>query len=594
MQKRMGAPARGGVAVLIGLVLATTAAPAARADFHLMSIREVYPGAANDSYVMLQMYSPGQTNLNGHQIVLYGATGTALTTFTFSGGVAKGESQRTILVADDGYAAGFPSGPEPDRTHAGLNIPAGGGAACFVAVDCVAWGNFSGSVSPSPGNPASPGGVTAGEALHRSIAAGCSTLLEAGDDTDDSANDFSEQAPNPRSNATQPTEQACPSLPNTTIGSPKPADPTKSTSASLTFTASPASGASFECKLDTEPGFTACSSPKAYTELAEGVRTFEVRAVNSAGKDPTPAVHKWRIDLTPPVATIVKTPPDPSPGNSASFTYGSNEGGVTFECSLAPTGDPDAFSSCPATGKTYPDAQHPAPFADGSWTFKVRATDQVGNQGIADEFSWEVDNSLADVTPPETTLVSTPPDPSQSSSASFTYKSNEIGSTFECSLDGAAFAVCPSAGIAYTGLANGSHSFQVRATDGFGNTDKTPAGHSWQVAVPAALPSLDPPPVVPLTSLATPETTITGRPGAVTRDRTPTFRFRPSIAGSGFQCKLDRGPFRSCRSPFTTRTLSFGRHALQVRAIFGGLIDATPARASFKVLRPPASSRGGS
>ncbi len=578
------------VALLAMIAMTQAVAPFARADFHFMSAREVYAGAANDSYVMLQMYSAGQTNLNGHQIVVYGPTGSALTTFTFSGGVANGESQRTILVADDGYAAGFPSGPTPDRTHAGLNIPAGGGAVCFVSVDCVAWGNFSGSVNPSPGNPVSPSGVSAGKALHRSIAAGCPTLLEAGDDTNNSAANFSEQTPKPRSNTTAPIETPCPSLPNTTIGNPKPANPTKSTEASFNFTASPATGASFECKLDDEPAFTSCSSPKAYADLDEGMHTFEVRAVNSAGADPSPAKHEWRVDMTPPSATILTQPQDPSPGNSASFTYKSSEFGSTFQCSLEPAGDADAFSACPAGGKTYPDAQHPAPFADGEWIFKVRATDQVGNQGAAAEFTWEVDNSLADETPPQTTITAKPPDPSSSANASFSYESNEAGSTFECSLDGVAFAGCPATGIAYTGLASGAHSFQVRATDGAGNTDKTPAGYSWQVAVPTA-PAIGPPPVIPLAAPEVPETTITAKPGAVTRDRTPTFRFRSSVAGSSFQCKVDGGPFRSCRSPLTTTSLSFGRHAVQVRAIAAGLADPTPARSGFKVAKP---KRGGS
>jgi hypothetical protein len=580
------APVRSGrrFALSLGAVaLALIAAPAARADFHLMSIREVYPGAANDSYVMLQMYSSGQTNLNGHQITLYGSTGSVLTTFTFAGGVANGENQRTVLVADDGYAAGFPSGPAPDRTHAALNLPAGGGAICFAGVDCVAWGNFSGTVSPSPGTPASAAGVTAGKALHRSIAAGCSTLLEATDDTDSSVADFSEQTPNPRSNASAIVETVCPSLPNTTIGNPKPANPTKSTTASFAFTATPSTGATFECKLDAEPGFTTCSSPTEYTELGEATHKFEVRAVNSAGADPSPAKHEWRVDLTPPAATILTQPADPSPGNSAGFTYSANETGSTFQCSLEPAGEPPVFSTCASSGKTYPDAQHPAPFADGEWTFEVRATDPAGNQGAADTFTWEVDNSQADETPPQTTIELAPPDPSTSASAPFTYSSNEAGSSFECALDGGAFTSCPASGIVYTALANGPHSFQVRATDGAGNPDPTPAGYSWQVAVPLPIAPV-PSPVFSALAPPRPQTTITSKPGALTRDRTPSFRFRSSLAGSSFQCKVDRAPFRACRSPFTTKPLAPGPHVVRIRALVASLNDPTPAVARFKVI----------
>ena len=53
-----------------------------------------------------------------------------------------------------------------------------------------------------------------------------------------------------------------------------------------------------------------------------------------------------------------------------------------------------------------------------------------------------------------------------------------------------------------------------------------------------------------------PQTTIRGRPANRTRDRTPTFRFASDESGSRFLCKIDSAPFRSCRSPLTTRRLS--------------------------------------
>ncbi len=565
-----------------GLLL--TAAPS-RADFHLMSVREVYPGAANDSYVTLQMYSPGQTNLNGHQIAVYGPTGSTVTTFTFSGGVAKGESQRTVLVADDGYAATFESGPAPDRTHAALNVPSTGGAVCFVSVDCVSWGSFSGSISPPPGSPALPGGVAPGSALRRTVSGGsCSNQLDAADDTDDSEEDFTLQAPHPRSNASTVEEGATctPSqLPTATIDS-GPANLTKSTSASFTYHSTPA-GASFICKLDAA-AYQPCGA--ASTDypgpLAQGKHSFRVRAENANGTGARD-VHEWTIDTTAPTAEIKTQPPDPSPGDSVKFTYGANEGGSSFECSLVPLAQSPNFSSCLATGKTYTNV------ADGEYTFEVRASDKAGNQGAADSYSWEVKNSLNDKTPPQTTIVAKPPNPSTSPNASFGYESDEPGSSFECKLDGGAFVGCESAGVTYFGLENGPHSFQVRARDAIGNLDESPADYSWDVAVPAfEPPPILPPPLPELASIAlgaSPQTILTTKPGAVTRDRTPTFRFRSNVAGSSFGCKADRGAFRPCSSPFTAKTLAFGAHTVQIRAAANGSVDSTPAKSSFRVAK---------
>ena len=62
----------------------------------------------------------------------------------------------------------------------------------------------------------------------------------------------------------------------------------------------------------------------------------------------------------------------------------------------------------------------------------------------------------------------------------YTFSTSEPNYTFECSLDGDAFASCSSP-KSYTGLSEGSHTFSVKATDAAGNTDATPASRSWTV-----------------------------------------------------------------------------------------------------------------
>lgn len=82
------------------------------------------------------------------------------------------------------------------------------------------------------------------------------------------------------------------------------------------------------------------------------------------------------------------------------------------------------------------------------------------------------------------------------------------------------------------------------------------------------------------------QTTLRRKPPRRTRDRTPTFRFTADEPGATFQCKLDGKPFRPCRSPFTTKRLSFSRHVFKVRARDdSGRLDPSPASYSFKVTR---------
>ncbi|MGH9644260.1 MAG: hypothetical protein ACRD3Q_17790, partial [Terriglobales bacterium] len=64
-----------------------------------------------------------------------------------------------------------------------------------------------------------------------------------------------------------------------------------------------------------------------------------------------------------------------------------------------------------------------------------------------------------------------------------------------------------------------------------------------------------------------------------------TFTFTaPGETGASFRCKLDKGPFKSCRSPKTYRHLKPGRHVFQVQAADAlGQADTTPAIKRFQI-----------
>ena len=106
---------------------------------------------------------------------------------------------------------------------------------------------------------------------------------------------------------------------------------------------------------------------------------------------------------------------------------------------------------------------------------------------------------------PDTTITLAPAANVDSSTASFTYAAipAATGTTFECRLDAAAFAACPANGISYSSLADGEHTFAVRAISPQGLPDATPATHTWtitsQIGSVRAMP--DGPASAPLTDV---------------------------------------------------------------------------------------------
>lgn len=88
---------------------------------------------------------------------------------------------------------------------------------------------------------------------------------------------------------------------------------------------------------------------------------------------------------------------------------------------------------------------------------------------------------MPDTTPPVTTITVAPPPFSSSASGSFTFIADEIA-TFACRLDGGTFTPCTSP-YGFAGLADGSHTFVVQATDLTGNFG-LPATCTWTITSP--------------------------------------------------------------------------------------------------------------
>ncbi|MDA0179803.1 OmpA family protein [Solirubrobacter phytolaccae] len=237
-------------------------------------------------------------------------------------------------------------------------------------------------------------------------------------------------------------------VPNTTVGT-KPSAVTSANAANFTFS-SDEGGVTYECKLDAG-AWASCVSPKAYTNLAEGAHTFQVRATDAANQtDASPDSYTWTVDTTAPATPVIASAPS-ALAQSSTFTF-TTPGGETAECQV----DGGAWTACASPFV-------PAGLADGPHAFKLRMVDGAGNHSQPAEASWTLDTAA----PAPPALIGAPEGTITAKTAQFTW-TGENGGSFECSLDGAAFTSCASP-LALTSVANGKHTFLVRQIDAAGN-----------------------------------------------------------------------------------------------------------------------------
>ncbi|MCP3145283.1 Ig-like domain-containing protein, partial [Pyxidicoccus xibeiensis] len=199
--------------------------------------------------------------------------------------------------------------------------------------------------------------------------------------------------------------------------------------------------------------------------LDEGPYTVSVTGVDAAGNTVGPVTSTFTVDLTGPNTLIVSGPPAISRVATATFDFDQENGGVSYQCSLdgssyAPCTDPVTFTG----------------LSEGMHMLLVRAVDAAGNvDPTPADYQW-----LVDTTEPDTLIDSGPALVTSATSATFEFSANELGATYECSVDGAAFVACTDP-VTFNGFAEGNHTLAVRAVDTAGNVDPTPATYAWTV-----------------------------------------------------------------------------------------------------------------
>lgn len=348
-------------------------------------------------------------------------------------------------------------------------------------------------------------------------------------------------------------------LPQTTVDS-APAYYINVTTATVTFS-SPDAGATFQCSLN-GAAYANCASPKTYTGLAVGGYTFNVRAVNAVGTDPTPAQAQWIIDTTAPdtsIASGLEAGALPYGVRSFEVFLASNEISSHFQYSL--NGGPFVDTSSPV---------YLSNLADGYYTFAARAIDPHGNIDATPVTR----NFTVEATPPVTLIFSGPSGTTSQTTAAFQIGPGGNVHTFDCTLDGVAIACASSPPVQFTGLAEGTHVFAAAAKkqvrDVNGNTvflaDPTPATRTWVVDFTA------------------PQTTISSGPAAATASTSATFEFGSSEGASTFVCSLDGAAYTACSSPVAYNGLAIGAHSFSVAATDAvGNADQSPATWSWVV-----------
>ncbi|HNF82922.1 MAG TPA: hypothetical protein PLE13_02960 [Solirubrobacterales bacterium] len=165
-----------------------------------------------------------------------------------------------------------------------------------------------------------------------------------------------------------------------------------------------------------------------------------------------------------------------------------------------------------------------------------------------------------DCTYPVTSILAKPPASTTAKTASFTLGTDKNPGTFLCSLDGG-----PESDCGYTfetpTLSVGDHSLSVRAKDQFGNIDQSPETYSWSVK------DSGPGPCETNCVDKTAPKVIGVKAPKQTRAATVKVRFKSNEKGSTFKCRLNKGKWKSCKSPWKTPRLRKGKNTVSIRAI---------------------------
>lgn len=170
--------------------------------------------------------------------------------------------------------------------------------------------------------------------------------------------------------------------------SSSPANLVKDATANIAFSSTDP-GAFFECKLDSGI-FAACASPKKFTQLADGLHTFTVRAKDFAGNISGDRTATWTSDTTAPAISLSMLS-----DNAATNTSPLNIAGAVTDANGIASLTVNGSSVAVSADGSFSHALTPP--EEGDIIVTLLATDKAGNV-TTDSRTIRYDTNLPDLT----------------------------------------------------------------------------------------------------------------------------------------------------------------------------------------------------
>jgi hypothetical protein len=222
----------------------------------------------------------------------------------------------------------------------------------------------------------------------------------------------------------------------------------------------------------------------AFTDSSDCLVRIEASDGGLSASDQSEAA--FTIDNTDPSVSLTAPNGGEALQGGASYT-------ITWSASDSHFGStPIALHYSTDGGMTFPNEITSATQNDGAFLWSVpsidaddvrvlvTATDLAGNTS---EDESDADFTV-DATAPDTSITAQPSDPDNDPTPTFQFSGSDPGgsgvASYECQVDSGGWSGCTSPHTTAS-LGDGSHTFEVRATDNAGNTDPTPASYTWTV-----------------------------------------------------------------------------------------------------------------